>query len=105
MVLDRHGTGRVLFRNVRKSVKGFPNRVLKTYPLERPEVYRQFATPYPETSVRQWTKIDPRIEWLQTLVESSGEDKFLLICAQQQIALGMEMSLSKTTTIRLALFH
>ena len=105
MVLDRHGTGRVLFRNVRKSVKGFPNRVLKTYPLERPEVYRQFATPYPETSVRQWTKIDPRIAWLQTLLESSGEDKFLLICAHQQIALDIEMSLSKTTTIRLALFH
>ncbi|MBT7540866.1 MAG: RNA polymerase-associated protein RapA, partial [Gammaproteobacteria bacterium] len=64
MVLDRHGTGRVLFRNVRKSVKGFPNRVLKTYPLESPEIYRQFTTPYPETSVRQWTKIDPRIAWL-----------------------------------------
>ena len=47
MVLDRHGTGRVLFRNVRKSVKGFPNRVLKTYPLERPEVYRQFDDALP----------------------------------------------------------
>lgn len=105
MVLDRHGTGRVLFRNVRKSVKGFPNRVLKTYPLESPEAYRQITTPYPETRVRQWAKIDPRIAWLQTLVESSGEDKFLLICAHQQIALDIEMSLSKTTTIRLALFH
>ena len=47
MVLDRHGTGRVLFRNVRKSVKGFPNRVLKTYPLESPEVYRQFDDALP----------------------------------------------------------
>ncbi len=105
MVLDRHGTGRVLFRNVRKSVKGFPKRVLKTYSLETPEAYRQFTTPYPETQLGHWTKIDPRIAWLQTMVESSAEDKFLLICAHQQIALDIEASLSKTTTIRMALFH
>jgi ATP-dependent helicase HepA len=105
MVLDRHGTGRVLFRNVRGSVKGFPNRILKRYALETPEVYRQFDSLYPETKLLNWTKVDPRIEWLKQLVGSRTQDKFLLICAHQQTALDLEANLSKSTTIRLALFH
>ncbi len=32
-LLDRHGTGRVLFRNTRAAVKGFPERKAFTYPL------------------------------------------------------------------------
>ncbi|MFT6432597.1 MAG: ATP-dependent helicase HepA [Candidatus Azotimanducaceae bacterium] len=105
MVLDRHGTGRVLFRNVRGSVKGFPNRILKRYALETPEAYRQFDSLYPETKLANWTKVDPRIEWLKQLVGSRTQDKFLLICAHQQTALDLEANLSKSTTIRLALFH
>ena len=30
-LLDRHGTGRVLFRNVRSSIQGFPKRILYSY--------------------------------------------------------------------------
>ncbi len=33
-LLDRHGTGRVLFRNTRAAVQGFPQRELHAYPLE-----------------------------------------------------------------------
>ncbi len=33
-LLDRHGTGRVLFRNTRSAVKGFPDRELSAYPLD-----------------------------------------------------------------------
>lgn len=105
MVLDRHGTGRVLFRNVRGSVKGFPNRILKRYQLETPEAYRQFDSLYPEINLPNWTKVDPRVKWLQQLVESRTQDKFLLICAHQQTALDLEAKISKSTTIRLALFH
>ncbi|MBE9568311.1 MAG: RNA polymerase-associated protein RapA [Proteobacteria bacterium] len=39
-LLDRHGTGRVLFRNTRSAVKGFPERVLHAYPLPVPEAYK-----------------------------------------------------------------
>ncbi len=38
-ILDRHGTGRVLFRNTRAAVAGFPQRILHNYPLEAPEQY------------------------------------------------------------------
>ncbi len=40
-LLDRHGTGRVLFRNTRSAVKGFPERTLLRYPLSAPRVYTE----------------------------------------------------------------
>jgi len=38
-MLDRHGTGRVLFRNTRAAIKGFPQRRLHRYALPAPEQY------------------------------------------------------------------
>lgn len=35
-LLDRHGTGRLLFRNTRHSIKGFPARVLHLHPCPCP---------------------------------------------------------------------
>jgi ATP-dependent helicase HepA len=39
-LLDRHGTGRVLFRNTRAAIGGFPERHAHFYPLPLPEQYR-----------------------------------------------------------------
>ncbi len=38
-LLDRHGTGRVLFRNTRAAVKGFPDRKMFDYALPMPANY------------------------------------------------------------------
>ena len=38
-LLDRHGTGRILFRNTRDVVEGFPERHLHRYPLIAPPEY------------------------------------------------------------------
>ncbi|MFC3284209.1 RNA polymerase-associated protein RapA [Litchfieldella rifensis] len=40
-LLDRHGTGRVMFRNSRRHVGGFPERHLHIAPLELPSSYRR----------------------------------------------------------------
>lgn len=40
-LLDRHGTGRVMFRNSRRHVGGFPERRLHVTPLELPSSYRR----------------------------------------------------------------
>src|SRR5699024_7471458 len=40
-LLDRHGTGRVMFRNSRRHVGGFPERRLNVAPLELPAPYRR----------------------------------------------------------------
>ncbi|MGL4473007.1 MAG: RNA polymerase-associated protein RapA, partial [Shewanella sp.] len=42
-LLDRHGTGRVLYRNSRASVKGFPTRIFHAYPQQMPEQYATAA--------------------------------------------------------------
>ena len=39
-LIDRHGTGRVLFRNTRNAVKGFPLREIHAYPLAATEQYQ-----------------------------------------------------------------
>ena len=33
MLLDRHGTGRILFRNSRSGIEGYPSRKLHSYPV------------------------------------------------------------------------
>ena len=38
-LVDRHGTGRILFRNTRKAVKGFPLREAQAYALPSPAEY------------------------------------------------------------------
>ena len=37
--MDRHGTGRVLFRNTRAAIKGFPVRNLHMLPMPIPSQY------------------------------------------------------------------
>jgi ATP-dependent helicase HepA len=43
-LVDRHGTGRMLFRNTRKAVKGFPLREAHGYALAPPPEYNQIHT-------------------------------------------------------------
>lgn len=40
-LIDRHGTGRVLFRNTRSAISGFPERQLHAYPLDAVPEYEQ----------------------------------------------------------------
>ncbi|MCD6023987.1 MAG: helicase domain protein [Fibrobacteria bacterium] len=42
-LIDRHGTGRLMFRNRRQAMGGFPGRVLHPVPLEAPPEHAEFA--------------------------------------------------------------
>ena len=39
LLIDQHGTGRVLFRNTRHAIKGFPERMLNAYALNTCDAY------------------------------------------------------------------
>jgi ATP-dependent helicase HepA len=104
-VLDRHGTGRVLFRNVRSSVKGFPKRFALPYPLGAAKSAPQALGYFPEQDLPGWTNSDPRVAWLGTLLHSHPEEKFLLICAHQQTVLDLEQKLAATLPVRTSVFH
>lgn len=113
-LLDRHGTGRVLFRNTRAAVKGFPGRALTAYPLPTPAAYDAeiLTALLPEQAYRQrddyglpWTQIDPRIGWLIDTLKKMRNDKLLIITATAETALDIAEALRVKTGTHAAVFH
>jgi len=108
-LLDRHGTGRVVFRNTRRTISGFPPRRLHACPLPLPELYRGCAGElYPEQQFLHddvWLKEDPRIRWLLALLQERRNDKFLLICSNRATASTLEAYLRLHRGIRSTVFH
>lgn len=130
-LLDQHGTGRVLFRNSRANIQGFPERHLNVYPMPLPEQYktaikvmgmmggnggdlqtRALRYLYPEKIFQQfegdnatWTQFDPRVEWLLELLLSARQQKMLVICSEAATAIALEEALRTREGIRGAVFH
>ncbi|MFI8979690.1 RNA polymerase-associated protein RapA [Ectopseudomonas khazarica] len=118
-LLDRHGTGRLLFRNTRAAVQGFPERELHAYPLPSPDEYLELplgehAELYPEVSYQaqdeiedeqRWWRIDPRVEWLIDNLKMLKKFKVLVICAHAETALDLEDALRVRSGIPATVFH
>jgi len=117
-LLDRHGTGRVLFRNTRASIEGFPGRELHEHLLDTPE------TPADDTDFsnkdftelesrlmpelllgENWLKTDTRVEWLLELLQQQRGNKILVICARANTALELEQHLNLKHGVHSAVFH
>ncbi len=111
-LLDRHGTGRVLFRNTRAAIKGFPQRIVHSYSLAAPQQYihaqRELAEklhpeqPYIDGS---WLDFDPRVGWLESILKELRPAKVLVICAQAKTALALEHHLHMRAGIRSVAFY
>ncbi|WP_439825626.1 RNA polymerase-associated protein RapA [Aeromonas caviae] len=130
-LLDQHGTGRVLFRNSRANIQGFPERHLNVYPMPLPEQYktaikvmgmmggnggdlqtRALRYLYPEKIFQQfegdnasWTQFDPRVDWLLELLLGARQQKVLVICSEAATAIALEEALRTREGIRAAVFH
>ncbi|WP_434458233.1 RNA polymerase-associated protein RapA [Stutzerimonas urumqiensis] len=118
-LLDRHGTGRLLFRNTRAAVRGFPERELHAYPLPCPVQYMELplgehAELYPEVSYQtlpevtddeRWWRFDPRVEWLIDQLKMLKKFKVLVICAHAETALDLEDALRVRSGIPATVFH
>ncbi|WP_370560358.1 RNA polymerase-associated protein RapA [Edwardsiella tarda] len=130
MLMDRHGTSRVLFRNTRQGVKGFPQRTLHQITLPLPAQYQTAIkvsgimgskkSPeaqandmlYPERIYQEfegenatWWNFDPRAEWLLDFLLAQRDEKVLVICAQAATAVHLEQLLREREGIRAAVFH
>jgi ATP-dependent helicase HepA len=111
-ILDRHGTGRVLFRNTRAAIAGFPKRVLHRYPLPNPPEYAHAEVelaarlhpeqPYLDDS---WLSFDPRVSWLERTLKELRPAKVLVICARAATAVALEHHLHLRAGIRSAAFY
>jgi len=108
-LVDLHGTGRVLFRNTRETVKGFPQRRLHPGFLPWPGTYAAIGEPRraltPEAEVPDWTGLDPRAPWLVELLERLAPAKVLLICARADTVLALQKWLRERHAIHAAVFH
>ena len=85
-LIDRHGTSRILFRNTRQGVKGFPHRV-----------YHQVTIDVAE--------VDEKIHWLIDFLKSQRNEKILVICKTAQTAIQLEQVLREKEAIHSAVFH
>ncbi|WP_419149618.1 RNA polymerase-associated protein RapA [Pseudoalteromonas 'SMAR'] len=130
MLLDRHGTGRILFRNSRSGISGYPSRHLHSYPVALPKQYKTamsvmgniggIQSPeysavralFPEKIFQEfegegsgWTQFDPRVEWLIAKLKELKQEKVLLICAKAETAISLEQTLREREAIKAAVFH
>jgi ATP-dependent helicase HepA len=116
-LLDQHGTGRLLFRNSRAGVSGFPKRKLFSYSLHQPLEYLLLLSADPTNLqlqltperhpdvVNTWVDFDPRVDWfIQQLASLKGE-KVLTICANPSTALQLSEALRVKAGTRSTVFH
>ncbi len=124
-LLDRHGTGRVLYRNTRAAVKGFPQRIVLPASLPLPDIYhfdetdellldsqnglRTCISPelrYLDSGKKPaWTQQDPRVNWLASTLEKIHPAKVLVIAANRDSVLDLAQHLKMHTGIHAAVFH
>ncbi len=103
-LLDQHGTGRVLFRNTRDSIKGFPERQLIRHPLgELPLSAQDCAEQAIESLLcpeglmgEDWLKIDARVHWLMAWLKENRSEKLVVICALAETAIDLDQHLRKS---------
>lgn len=113
-LLDCHGTGRVLFRNTRAAIQGFPERRVISYPLETPKEYLKAVDAkttdllHPERLQNlstDWTRFDPRVNWLVDLLNKYKTEKILLITHYAETAIELSSALKVQFGLASSVFH
>ena len=111
-LLDRHGTGRVLFRNTRAAIDGFPQRIVHDYALQvasddvqAPNLMDLASQQVIGVTESDGLRYDPRVVWLEAFLQKNKSSKVLLICAQAQTAVDLERHLHLNVGIRSTAFY
>ena len=91
--LDRHGPGRVIFRNTRKCMSGFPKRHPDPVPLRLP---KGAALLGPD---------DPRIHWLLDFLRDHPQEKALVIGRTRTEVAAIVEAIKTRSGIKVAHFH
>ncbi len=116
-LVDRHGTGRVLVRNRRDKLGGFPGRQLHQTLLPLPKAWEK-ATKWPEivalqgllglapsTGTEPSAKDDPRWAWVLRLVQALGDQKVVVMASTVAAVKWLEKVFRSETAVKVALFH
>ncbi len=101
-LLDRHGTGRVMFRNMRSSMEGWPLREASLLPFKKKGA-RRTARPR-KVKATDYAK-DPRVPWLADLLRELEDQKVLLICSSVEKVKALREALRKEIRVGNVVFH
>ena len=91
--LDRHGPGRVIFRNTRKCMIGFPQRHPDPIPLSLPKGATLLGSD------------DPRMNWLLTFLQTHPNEKVLVIGRTRAEVAAIVKTVKTSARIEVAHFH
>ncbi len=89
-LLDSFGTGRVMFRNTRAALHGFPERKALLHKLK---------------SVKGLEEDALKVKWVATLLRENPDEKFLLICESRKLAERIHQMLLEEINVAAAIFH
>ncbi len=112
-LIDRHGTGRVMYRSRRDTVGGFPGRRLEiatglpaSAASAGTDLLAEFEDDVHATAQRALDYAgDPRLPWLVQLLETHRDDKFLLIAGSRAKVEALDAALRTRTGASVAMFH
>ncbi|MBA3011035.1 MAG: DEAD/DEAH box helicase [Desulfobacula sp.] len=106
-LLDTYGPGRVIFRNKRSVIKGFPKRNPRLIPLKGDsEIISQVNREYenPDCLPSKGLAEDPRIACLAALAKRIKPEKILVICSSKAKVEAIDKALSAHLSIDVAKF-
>ncbi len=109
-LIDQHGPGRVMFRNTRSAMRGFPRRIPDLIPLETEdpdamiEEFQSDLDPQIEKPPYEFED-DPRLRWLADFLRENPGQKVLLLCRYLEKAEAIESALRDLIKVKAALFH
>ncbi len=89
-LLDEFGTGRVMFRNTRAALSGFPERQALLVPLDLDKAKDSVAA---------------RVKWLVALLKELDTQKVLLICRTRELVEDISARLQREVNVAVGLFH
>ncbi|MDB4485708.1 SNF2-related protein [bacterium] len=93
-LLDSFGTGRVMFRNTRKQLSGFPERKSHLIALDDKESDESLEPGF-----------SAKVDWLADFLRKHPEEKVLLICKTLDLVEEIAGALLDRMTVNLAQFH
>lgn len=113
-LLDQYGPGRVIFRNTRAAIPGFPRREyhpVALAPDAAPALLTRIAREVlaEETGtgegIRYAFKDDPRLVWLAGFLLEVRPAKVLLICRSPRKVAALASALQERVSLKVGLFH
>ena len=117
-LIDRHGTGRVMIRNRRATVGGFPQRIAHVSTLaegDDPSLSGRLRAEFAhdvdlalgddgDEPAHDYTR-DPRMDWLLKILDDIAPGKALLLCRSRAKVQALEEALRLRSGLPVARFH